>query len=144
MRKPVSPIRRNKSPTVGLLNFNQNEIVSGRTILIVDDEQDLREVISTLLEAAGYVTVCASSVSTAFAALHEYTIDLVLTDVLMPDAFGTLLQQWMLDDPSFKDIPLIFMSGYVPATESLNRPVLKKPFGLTELLAFIQKEFEKE
>jgi|SRR5690606_5113720 len=143
MRKPVPPANQDSLLEREGTDAAQNETPTRRTILIVDDEEDLRDIVSNLLETVGYATVCASSVSMAFSALHEHSIDLVLTDVLMPDAFGTLLQQWMLNDPLFKDIPLVFMSGYVPATESLNRPVLKKPFGLTELMAVIQNEFEK-
>jgi DNA-binding response OmpR family regulator len=62
-----------------------------KSILIVDDEPLLAEVLKDELESAGYHTVCAASANEALAEIARGTIDLVLSDVRMPFVSGVEL-----------------------------------------------------
>ena len=78
-------------------------------ILVVDDEEAIREVISTLLEAQGYrCTVCANG-RLGLEAFRKDTFDLVLSDIVMPEMDGLkLLAELRQDDP---DVPVIMVTA---------------------------------
>ena len=64
------------------------DIFAGRTVLLVEDDEDAREILSMLLEHAGAVVRQAESVAGALAELDRGVPDLVLCDISMPDADG--------------------------------------------------------
>jgi PAS domain S-box-containing protein len=82
------------------------------TILVVEDEEALRQLTQRLLEAAGYTVLSASDGDQALLihAQHMGDIDLLLTDVVMPQMSGRLLaERLMKTTPTLKTI---YMSGY--------------------------------
>ena len=58
------------------------------TILVADDNEDSREVLSAMLSAAGYQVVCAADGQQALARVDSNSIDLALLDVMMPHPTG--------------------------------------------------------
>lgn len=106
----------------------------GETILVVDDVDGVRELICEVLEMQGYEVLLARDGRHALevAEQHQKTIDLLLTDVVMPQMGGqelanTLSSRW----PETK---IIFMSGY--SDEAISRQGVLKPG-----TAFIKKPF---
>lgn len=78
-------------------------------ILLVDDDPDFREMVSTALTRAGYIVHEANNGRTALAAFQTHSVDLVLTDIIMPEADGYEIIQRVKSAPSRP--PLIAVSG---------------------------------
>ena len=78
-------------------------------ILVVDDEEAIREVVSTLLDSQGYkCTVCPNGVI-ALEAFGNDSFDLVLSDIVMPEMDGIrLLSELRAEDP---DVPVIMVTA---------------------------------
>jgi hypothetical protein len=114
------------------------------TILVVEDEPAIREVARRVLESGGYSVLLASDGHDALtrAEQHDATIDLLLTDVVMPNLSGKdLADQLKQIRPTTK---VIFMSGYADhafrcGTEANARiEMLEKPFSGPSLLAKVR------
>lgn len=117
----------------------------GETILLVEDEDQVRKLASRLLTNRGYVVIEARNAMEAIELFHEkkQQIDLLLTDMVMPDMNGKQLSEKLLDhSPSLK---ILFMSGY---NEQMNNkmekvdsdtPLLLKPFTSGDLSNKIRK-----
>lgn len=107
-------------------------------ILVVDDESSIREVVCELLEAHGFNVADASCVLQAYDVLCQCPIDIVLSDVMMPEGDGTELKRLMLSDARFKLTPLILMTGHTQKSRQLGGLVLRKPFDVAQLLSVIE------
>lgn len=82
------------------------------TILLVDDEETVRRFGSRVLEKHGFHVLCAATGTEALSTAHEHrgTIDLLLTDVMMPEMNGCVLAERLLAQrPSVR---VLFISGY--------------------------------
>ena len=80
-------------------------------VLIVEDEFASLEVLALLLAGEGFQVVIASNGEEALLRLAETPIDLVITDYKMPKMDGNELCRLMLEDPRYRDIPVIFTSA---------------------------------
>ncbi len=106
-----------------------------RTVLYVDDEPDIREIVGLslgLVEGLN-VEVCESG-ERALQRLRDITPDLVLLDVMMPGTDGPTTLQRMRADPRFANIPVVFVTAKaMPAEVARFRElgavaVIAKPF----------------
>jgi signal transduction histidine kinase len=110
---------------------------AAETLLVVEDQERLRDAIGVVLDGLGYEVLAAKDADDALriAEQHAGPIHLVLTDVVMPRTSGPLLAERIRDKRP--DVRILFMSGY-PA-DALSRhgaaeaPLLSKPFGPDEL-----------
>jgi PAS domain S-box-containing protein len=86
-------------------------------VLIVDDDQKLRDLLAELIENAGYDVICADNGATGLELLESFEPDLVISDVVMPvlDGFGLCRQ--IKQDARTADIPVILISGLRNAIE---------------------------
>ena len=89
--------------------------MTGKTILIVDDEYDLQQTISATLELEGFRTVCAGNGREAIEVLKANRPDLVLTDVMMPYVSGYDLVRAIRKLPDGAGLPVVLMSSIDPA-----------------------------
>jgi CheY-like chemotaxis protein len=114
-------------------------------ILLVDDEEQLRRMIKTLLERAGYTVLEACNGKEASQILQQWMPNLVLTDIVMPEKEGFELIRDLRRDHS--DIRIIAMSGgarigsqtYLKIASGLGADyVLAKPFLRQDLLSAIE------
>jgi two-component system cell cycle sensor histidine kinase/response regulator CckA len=116
------------------------------SILIVEDEDMLRGLIRELLEIKGYYVLEASHGVEALEAIRNAArpVDLVLTDVVMPQMSGSeLVEKLKQELPGLK---VIFMSGYTGANnaavhKNLGMPgvaFLQKPFRLNALIGMVE------
>ena len=108
-------------------------------VLIVDDDEDVRNVAAALVEEIGYEVDAAESGEAAMRLLAANRFALVITDVAMPGMTGVdLARQIRSETP---DLPIIFASGYADVQtfgeELLPETVLKKPYRIAELAARI-------
>jgi CheY-like chemotaxis protein len=86
--------------------------VSAMHILLVDDEDDIREIATISLEAVGGWRVSSASSGTeAIAKAVAEAPDAILLDVMMPDLDGPTTFRRLQDDPQTRDIPVIFLTA---------------------------------
>jgi CheY-like chemotaxis protein len=80
-------------------------------ILVVDDEADLREIVSLKLGASGFDTIVAADAKEAVARALEHHPDLILMDIHMPGESGTDAALEIKQNPETKDIKIAFLSN---------------------------------
>jgi len=124
--------------------------VSGETILVVDDEPDIREVVQDILEDEHYSVVTAESADQAEAFVAKTPVDLVLLDIWMPGRDGiSLLKSWKQDDAGPKG-PVIMISGHgnvetaVEAVRYGAYDFLEKPLSSAKLLVTVDRALQNE
>jgi two-component system alkaline phosphatase synthesis response regulator PhoP len=81
-----------------------------KKVLVVDDEQDLREAIKTALTYEGFVVETAEDGVEAFNKAHEFKPDLILLDILMPKQNGIDTLKALRGEEWGKNIPVIIMT----------------------------------
>jgi CheY-like chemotaxis protein len=107
-------------------------------VLIVDDDAGVCSALSRILGRAHHVE-CADSVQRALAALAEREFDVLLCDIVMPDASGADLHDDLRRTRPELARRVLFMTGGIPndvlagRIRASGRPVLQKPIGPTEL-----------
>lgn len=107
-------------------------------ILLVDDDDDVRETSADMLEELGYEVVQASSGAEALCVLDQWPeLELMVTDIRMPGMSGLELSD--LARIRRDDLKIILISGYFVA-EPIQRRFLQKPFRTSELDQAIQAE----
>jgi two-component system, cell cycle sensor histidine kinase and response regulator CckA len=113
------------------------------TILLVEDQPEVRQFAATVLRGLGYAVLQASGGEEALAAYTAHPIDLLLTDVVMPKMSGTdLAARIRARNPALK---VLFMSGYSVevlswrAEGAANGAFLQKPFAREELAAKVRE-----
>jgi two-component system, cell cycle sensor histidine kinase and response regulator CckA len=116
-----------------LIDLTEND---GPTVLVVDDESEVRTLIAEILRGAGYRVVAAPDGDAAIALLGRagHSVDLLVTDVVMPVMSGTDLAARVTEQ--FPGTRVLFVSGFVPAGSAALRgaPLVTKPLRRTELL----------
>ncbi len=113
-------------------------------ILVAEDDDAVRSFVITVLQQAGYIVVAASNGQSArelFIA-NPAQFDLVLTDVVMPQALGTELAACVRQVRP--EVPVLFMSafpggaGTAPEPLPADEPLLQKPFTVATLLETVR------
>ena len=109
--------------------------MSSRRILIVDDEDDIREVAQVSLELVGqYEVLTASSGREGLLTARDQRPDAILLDVMMPDLDGPATLAELQADPATRDIPVLFLTAKAQTAERTRLAqlgaagVLTKPF----------------
>ncbi len=116
-------------------------------ILIVDDENDIAELISDILEDEGYETVIANDGNTAISKVKEEDFDLILLDVMMPDISGTEVCAAIRNLTS---CPIIFVTAKTNLTSKLvgfevgADDYITKPFINEELVARVKAHLRRD
>jgi DNA-binding NtrC family response regulator len=117
------------------------------SILIVDDVADTREVLQRCLTSAGYRVHTASGVVPAIESLEKTPVDLVITDLRMPEMSGLSLVRYLREN--MKETEVMMITGYatvegaVEAVKTGAEEYLAKPFTEDELTAAVGRALEK-
>jgi DNA-binding NtrC family response regulator len=118
------------------------------TILVVDDEIGIRELLSEILSDEGHAVLTAENAAAARALRQAEPPDLVLLDIWMPDTDGvTLLKEWAAGGQL--SMPVIMMSGHatidtaVEATRYGALDFLEKPIALSRLLSAVRSGLDR-
>ena len=80
-------------------------------ILIVDDDPDLLLATVRIVKSAGYEVISASTADHCMQLVKKHIPDLILLDVILPDADGYALCRLIKEDPAFKNIFVVLISG---------------------------------
>jgi CheY-like chemotaxis protein len=115
----------------------------GKTILIVDDEFGVLEVLEFILSDAGFTVVSALNGQDALARLEETTPDLAIVDFMMPILDGSEVIKAIRSDKRVRDIPIILASA-LPEKTIRERcdgytAFLRKPYKTEQLMEEISK-----
>lgn len=112
-------------------------------ILIVDDEEDICQILSYSLQAAGYQPSVAHSAEEALALIEQSAPDLLLLDIMMEGLSGTDLAK-RLQERGLFTFPIIFLTALTSESDVLKGfqlgadDYITKPFHLTEVLARVK------
>jgi two-component system, OmpR family, alkaline phosphatase synthesis response regulator PhoP len=111
------------------------------TILVVDDEEPVRQLLAAIFTDRGYRALQARNGRHALEVLNGERPDLVLTDVMMPMLTGADLCRYLKADPATQAIPVILMSaaGREVTDGSGADDYLDKPFYLNEVEALVDR-----
>ena len=82
----------------------------GKRILAVDDSKTMRDMVSFTLKGAGYDVLLADDGVNALTAVSGETVDLVITDVNMPNMNGIELVEKLREDPRFRSTPILILT----------------------------------
>ena len=120
-----------------------------RSILIVDDDVDVSQMVKMILEKTGLyaVSICNRG-NEAFKIIQDTRPELVLLDIMMPDADGTDIADRVQKDKSLALTRIVFMTALVSQTEVLKNsviggyPFISKPISDETLLQRVKGFFE--
>ena len=121
----------------------------GDCILIIEDDPNMRELLSYNLGEVGYTVIEAADGRDGFSKLESEPPDLVLCDVMMPHMNGFELRDAMLVEPSLRDIPFIFLTAKSSAEDQVHGlqsgvdEYITKPFDVDVLLARIEAVLQR-
>jgi len=113
-------------------------------ILLVDDEHDILDLIEYNLIKQGYSVTKADSGSSALAFAREHHPDLILLDIMMPGMDGYEVCSHLKQDPSLKNIPVIFLTARSDETSEVRGldlggdDYVTKPISISKLLSRIK------
>lgn len=112
--------------------------MSGKRILLVDDEPDIRTTLAHALEGENYAVDLAGTMGEAKAFLTTQTYDLVIADWKLPDGDGRLIADWAVE----LGAKTIVVSGYLsfmPGGRAQGHETLMKPLRLADLVASVKR-----
>ena len=113
-----------------------------KKLLVVDDEQVVREFMAKLLECPDYEIIEADNGTAAFDLAKMHQPDLVIADVVMDNMNGLMLKELLREDKKTASIPVILMTGFAQGVEAWQADpddeYLEKPFSTAELLSAVE------
>ena len=145
LREKYKRLKKFFADTVGMKNLQGSE-----TILVLDDNEPTREAVADMLGNFGYTALQAASSDAAVELINTYEkkIDLVLSDVVMPNDSGPeAVEKLVKLNP---DLKVLFMSGYagdeivhddVFELMHADHPLIMKPFSLVDIGILIKQQF---
>ena len=113
-----------------------------KTVLIVDDEYLIADILSFALEDEGFMTVTATSALKALEILGRERPDLIVTDFMMPGMTGLEFAERVKQNAAYLPTPIVLMSGAQAhlgtARPDLFLEVFEKPFDIAAMVARIK------
>ncbi|TFW09959.1 response regulator [Oxalobacteraceae bacterium OM1] len=130
-------------------NMSVEAILGHKTVLVVDDSQDIRELTENVLRTKGYRVLTAASGEEALAVAERYgDVDLVFTDVIMPGGMNglQLIERLREHRP---ELPVLVATGYMDELPQSRKPdealdIMVKPFRLADLVERVRQALEEE
>jgi diguanylate cyclase (GGDEF)-like protein len=125
------------------------EETAGKRILVVDDDRNLRKIIQTNLELAGYDVSTAANGEEALKLLDSMQPDLIVLDVMMPIMDGYEVARRVRRHPSNTHVPIIMLTAKSEVEDKLAGfeagadDYITKPFGPQELLARVKAKIRR-
>ena len=121
------------------VHSEMKDVFSGASILVVEDDDDIRELLETLLRLAGFsATVCATA-EVALEQLREQPFDFVLTDYALPNRSGG----WLLRQASAEGLldatPVLVVTAHPEPRGVDGFEVVQKPFDLDDLVDRVRR-----
>lgn len=128
-----------ETATPGWLKAEMRDVFSGASVLLVEDDPDIRELLTTLLTLAGFETVACANAEAALEELREQPFDLVLTDYMLPHRTGGWLLQQASSEGLIDATPVLVVTAHPDAAEVGGFDVITKPFDLDDLVSQVRQ-----
>jgi CheY-like chemotaxis protein len=111
------------------------------SILIVEDEEDIRETLKLVLELEDYQVTTASNGREALSTLErERETDVILLDLMMPVMNGWDFARALREDPTLRHIPIIVVTAYSKRAGDIDaQAIIPKPIDLDVLLDAVKR-----
>jgi PleD family two-component response regulator len=122
---------------------------NGASVLVVDDDESIRSLLTTVLRMAGYAVTSARTGADALERLAEDVPDVIVSDVMMPDMDGFALVEALRRDQATQRIPLIFLTALGEKSNVVEGlglgadDYISKPFQVDELLARVRAKIDR-
>ena len=119
------PVDSENASLFGVKCFGLRQVVEqmaraeDKTILVVDDEEDIREFLCTVLEDAGFQVVTAANGEEAVARIRDVVPDFISVDLVMPKKTGIQFLYELREKPEHRDIPVLVVTSH--AYDDLGR-----------------------
>lgn len=113
-------------------------------ILVVDDEDDIREMLLMVLENAGMNVIAVSTAEQAQKSLEEAAVDLLVLDWMLPGISGIEMTRRLKSDPRYNALPIILLTARVEKTDRIRafevgvNDYITKPFSSKDLIRRIK------
>jgi CheY-like chemotaxis protein len=118
-------------------------------IVIIEDEPGITLMLTEMLTEEGHTVLSAPNGNEGLALLKRQkdNPDVAFVDLHMPGLSGKAVIEHMYADPLLRSIPVVIMTGFVPAAKNMPprasyRAILSKPFDLNHLLAYVRMAVE--
>ena len=126
------------------MNGNVDAMAHVKTILLVEDDPDLRGTTAAALEECGYNVVTAANGVEALELLRgSATVQLILLDLMMPRMNGFEFRERQLKDATLASIPVVVITAYGQMLDQSGPmariPVLRKPLKLEDLERLVER-----
>ena len=112
------------------------------TVLVVEDDRDIRDLLTTLLDVAGFAVLACENAERALNALREQPFDLVLTDYALPRQSGV----WLLENAEAEGLlqgtPALIVTAHPDVEGTAAYEVIQKPFDLDDLIERVRYRLE--
>jgi two-component system, chemotaxis family, chemotaxis protein CheY len=115
--------------------------VPGRTVMVVEDNDAIRQALADLLEDEGYEVRAARNGRDALAQIEERPPAVIVLDIAMPEMNGVELKRRLGASPELQAIPIIVLTASQHSAESYGIDVhawLQKPFDIAQLFSMIR------
>jgi len=119
-----------------------------KKIMVVDDEPDILFTVGQMLEMSGYEVVKVKDGNECIDKLKDWTPDLVLLDIMMPEVSGWDVAAKIKENPKWSDIPIIFLTAKgdtmsIGMGGLASEDYIVKPFDIKDLKDRIEKILNK-
>lgn len=120
-----------------------------RTILIVDDEEDVLDLLQLVFETSGFVVRRASTGKSAVSSAWEQPPDVVLLDVMMPEMDGWQVLRTLKGDERTRNVPVVMLSARAERRDKMiglqegAEGYIAKPFSPAEVVREVQSFLER-
>ncbi len=112
------------------------------SILVVEDDDDIRDLLVTLLEMAGYVVTACGTAEQGLNALREETFDFVLTDYALPNRTGGWLLYQAKVEGLLDATPALVVTAHPNPPDLKGFDIFQKPFDLDDLVAHVRQRLD--
>ncbi len=110
---------------------------TGRRVLVVEDDLDLRDLLVEFLASEGYEVSAAADGERALAEAHARRPDVILLDLMMPVMSGWQFREAQLDDPQLAGVPVVVVSAFDDTLDAAA--ALRKPYELEDVLETVRR-----
>jgi CheY-like chemotaxis protein len=118
------------------------EAFGGASILLVEDDDDIRDLMVTLLELAGFSPTACGTAEQGLELLREETFDLVLTDYALPSRTGGWLLRQAVQEGLLDATPALVVTAHPNPADVSEFEVIQKPFDLDDLVDRVRRRLE--
>ena len=112
------------------------------TVLLVEDDPDIRDMVRTLLDMAGFKAVACATAECGLEALREQEFDLILTDYALPRQSGLWLLEEAESEGLIQGTPVLIVTAHPNVQSESGYEVIQKPFDLDELIERVRQRME--